>query len=76
MQQVNLTPDTYKTSLDTSSLPKPLPLNCKQINRVKNKVDGEPSGLLAYMKLTDSNAFGVSVTRYISLSLGFRRFHL
>ena len=43
---------------------------------VKNKVDGEPSGLLAYMKLTDKNAFGVSVTRYISLSLGFRRFHL
>ena len=41
-----LTPGSYKASLDTSPPPKFLSLHCKQINRVKNELDGQRSGLL------------------------------
>ena len=34
---------SYKTSLDTSPPPKSLPLHCKQIGKVKNELDGQPS---------------------------------
>ena len=37
---------SYKTSLDTSPPPKILSLHCKQINKTKNDLDGQPSGLL------------------------------
>ena len=48
-----LSPGSYKTSLDTSPPPKPLSLHCKQINKVKNKLDGQPSSLLVSMHLSD-----------------------
>ena len=35
-----LHPGTYKTLLDTSPSPKSLSLHCKQINKVKNELDG------------------------------------
>ena len=38
-----LPPGRYKTSLDTSPPPKPLSLHCKQISKVKNEPDGQPS---------------------------------
>lgn len=38
---------SYKTSLNISSPPKSLSLYCKQINKVKNEVDGQASTLLA-----------------------------
>ena len=41
-----LTPVSYKTSLDTSPPPKLLSLHCKQINKTKNKLGGQPSSLL------------------------------
>ena len=41
-----LPPVSYKTSLDTSPPPKILSLHCKQINKTKNDLDGQPSGLL------------------------------
>ena len=44
-----LTPGSYKTSIDTSSPPKSLPLHCRQINKVKKTLDGKPSSLLARM---------------------------
>ena len=44
-----LPPGSYKTSLDTSPPPKSLSLHCKQINKVKNELDVEPSSLLAFM---------------------------
>ena len=34
-----LPPGSYKTSLDTSSHPRPLSLHCKQINKAKNMLD-------------------------------------
>ena len=48
-----LPPGTYKTLLDTSPPPKSLSLHSKQMRRVKNKVDGNPSSLLAYMQVSD-----------------------
>ena len=41
-----LPPRSYKTSLDTSPPPQLLLLHCKQINKVKNKLDGQPSSFL------------------------------
>ena len=38
----SLPPGSYKTSLDTSPPPKSLSLHCKQINKVKNELDGQP----------------------------------
>ena len=51
-----LPPGTYQTSLDTSPHSKLLSLHCKQINRVKNEVDGQTSGMSAYMKDSDYKA--------------------
>ena len=51
-----LPPGSYKTSLDTSPLPKILLLHCKQINKVKNELDGQPSSLLASMHVFNYNA--------------------
>ena len=51
-----LPPGSYKTSLDTSPPPKSLSLHCKQINKVKNELDGQPSNLLASMQVSDYEA--------------------
>ena len=40
-------PGSHKTFLDTSTPPKLLSLHCKEINKVKNDLDGQPSTLLA-----------------------------
>ena len=58
-----LSPGSYKTSLDTSPPPRLLSLHWKQINKAKNKVDGEPSNLLASV-----HAFNYKAT--------FSQFHL
>ena len=42
---------SYKTSLDTSPPPKSLSLHWKQINKVKNKLDGQPPSLLTSMHI-------------------------
>ena len=47
---------SYKTSLDTSPPPKMLSLHCKQINKVKNELDGQPSILLTSMHVFDYNS--------------------
>ena len=53
-----LPPGYYKTSLDTSPSPTVLSLHCKQINKVKNELDGHPSSLLIYTHvLNDSASF-------------------
>ena len=41
-----LPPGSYKTSLDILPPPKILSLHCRQINKVKNELDGQPSSLL------------------------------
>ena len=47
---------SYKKSLDTSPHSKSLSLHYKQINKVKNELDGQPSGLLASMHVSDYKA--------------------
>ena len=49
----SLPPGSYKTSLDTSPPPKSLSLHCKQINKVKNELDGQTSSLLASMHVSN-----------------------
>ena len=51
-----LPPGSYKSSLDTSPPPKILSLHCKQINKVKNRLDGQPSSLLVSMHVFNYNA--------------------
>ena len=51
-----LFPGSYKMSLDTSPPPISLSLHCKQINKVKNELDGQPSSLLARMHVSNYKA--------------------
>ena len=51
-----LLPGSYKTSLDTSPPPISLSLHCKQINKVKNELDGQPSSLLSCMHVSNYKA--------------------
>ena len=72
-----LPPGSYKTSLDTSPPAKSLSLHCKQINKVKNELDSQPSSLLASMHISNnkatffSNAFGFFGIRHASAPSGF-----
>ena len=63
-----LPPGSYKTSLDTSPPPKSLSLHCKQIKKVKKKLDGQLSSLLASMHVSRSYLF--------FLELDTHRYHL
>ena len=47
-----LFPGSYKTSVDTSPPPISLSLHCKQINKVKHELNGQPSSLLAGMHVS------------------------
>ena len=47
-----LPPGSYKTSLDTSPSVMLVSLHCKQINKVKNMRDGQPSSLIAHMDVS------------------------
>ena len=51
-----LPPGSYKTSLDTSPPPRSLSRHCKQINKAKNELDGQPSSLLASMHVSNHKA--------------------
>ena len=70
-----LPPGSYKTSLDTSPPPKPLSLHCKQINKVKNELDGQPSSLLASMHVSNYKAT-FSPMHLVFLELDTHRHHL
>ena len=70
-----LPPGSYKTSLDTSPPPKSLSLHCKQINKVKNELDGQPSSLLASMHVSNYKAT-FSPTHLVFLELDIYRNHL
>ena len=54
--QVNLAPCLAQTSLDKSPPPKSLSLHCKQINKVKSNLDGQPSSLLTCMHVSNYKA--------------------
>ena len=49
-----LPPGSYKISLDL--LPRLLSLHCKQINKIKNELDGQPSSLLAPIHVSNYKA--------------------
>ena len=51
-----LTSGSNKTSLDTSPPPKSLSLHCKQINKFKPELNGQPSSLLARMDVSNYKA--------------------
>ena len=70
-----LPPGSYKTSLDTSPPPKILSLHCKQINKVKNKLNGQPSSLLASTHVFNYNAT-FSPIRLVFLELDMYQPHL
>ena len=70
-----LPPGSYKTSLDTSPPPKSLSLHCKQINKVKNELDGQPSSLLASMHVSDYKST-FSPMHLVFLELDTHRHHL
>ena len=66
---------SYKTSIDTLPLPTSLSLQCKQINKVKNKLDGQPSCLLACMHVSNYKAI-FSPIHLVFLELGIDQPHL
>ena len=66
---------SYKTSLDTSPPKKILSLHCKQINKVKNELDGQPSRLLASMHVFNYNAT-LSPNHLVFLELDIYQPHL
>ena len=68
-------PGPYKTSLDTSPPPKSLSLHCKQINKVKNELDGQPSSLLVSMHVSNYKAI-FSPIHLVFLELGIDQPHL
>ena len=70
-----LPPGSYKTSRDTSPPPGLLPLHCKQINKVKNELDDQPSSLLASMHVFNYNSTFSSI-HLVFLELDTDRPHL
>ena len=70
-----LPPGSYKISLDTSPPPKSLSLHCKQINKVKNELDGQPSSLLVSMHVSNYKAI-FSPIHLVFLELGIDQPHL
>ena len=56
LMRSTLPPGSYKTSRDTSPPPISLSLHCKQINKVKNELDGQPSSLLVSMHVSNYKA--------------------
>ena len=70
-----LPPGSYKTSLDTSPPPKSLSLHCKQINKVKNELDGQPSNLMVCVHVSDYEAaFSPKHLVFLELDTGY--YHL
>ena len=65
---------SYKTSLDTSPPPRSLPLHCKQINKVKNELDVQPSSLLSSMHISNYKAT-FSPIHLVFLELDTHRSH-
>ena len=68
-----LPPGSYKTSLDL--LPRSLSLHCKQINKIKNKLDGQSSTLLAFMHVSNYKAI-FSLIHLVVLELNTDQHHL
>ena len=70
-----LLPDACKTSLDTSPPPISLLLHCKQIKKVKNELDGQPSRFLVCMHVSNYKAT-FSAIHLVFLKLDIDQPHL
>ena len=70
-----LTHGSYKTSLETSPPPRPFSLHYKLINKVKNKLNGQPSSLLARMDVSNYKAT-FSLIHLVFLELDIDKPHL
>ena len=71
-----LAPGSYiHPLLDTLPPPKSLSLYCKQLNRIKNELDGQPSSFLARMHISNYKAT-FSPMRLVFLELGTHRPHM
>ena len=70
-----LTPGSRKASLDASPPPRSLSLHCKQINKVKNELDGQPWRLLACMHVPNYKAT-FSPNHLVFLELDIHQPHL
>ena len=66
---------SYKTQLFTTPPPKSLSLHCNQSSKVKNKLDWQPSSLLACIQVSDYDAT-FSPMHLAFLELGTHRHHL
>ena len=66
---------SYKTQLVTTLPPKSLSLHCNQINKAKNKLDGQPSSLLVCMRVFHYEAT-FSPMHLVFLELDTYRHHL
>ena len=66
---------SYKVQLITTPSPKSLALHCKQTNKVKNELDGQPSRLLACVQVSDYEA-AFSPIDLVFLELDTHRPHL
>ena len=75
LNKSTLPPGSYKTSLDASPPPKILSQHCKQINKVKNELDGQPSRLLASVHVSNYKA-SFSPMHLVFLELDTHRQHL
>ena len=73
--RLTLPPESYKTFFDTSLPPKSLSLHCKQINKVKNELDEQPSSLLACMHVSNYKAT-FSPMHLVFLELDTHRLYL
>ena len=74
LQKSTLDSGFYQTSIDTSLPQKLWSRHYRQISRVKNKTDRQPSSVLMYMQVSDNfyfDTFSVSWTRRIPFSFGF-----
>ena len=71
--RLTLLPGSYKTSLYL--LPRSLSLHCKQINKIKNNLDGQPSTLLAFMHVSNYKAI-FSLIHLVVLELNTDQHHL
>ena len=69
-----LAPGSYKTSLDTSRLPKSLSLHCKRVSKVKNELDGQPLSSLAGKHVSNDKATFSSM-HLVFLELDTHRHH-
>ena len=70
-----LFPGSYETSLDTSPAPRSLSLHCKQINKIKDELDGQPSRFLASMHVSNYKAT-FSAIHLVFLELDIHQTHL